>query len=310
MNNKLLSYLTLIIIVYSCKENKSDKYNCNVKNKYIVYNYYDSLLSQDTSNEQWLDRVNNYEKSIGSTILFDIHSNNITDFNPYKDSLLNEKDRAYRERNTSTDFCGGCFLGFGIRTYIVALRPQVHPFIKEIAIYGGDFSINNEYGYSTYYYYRNRTLDQLIPPKIYAQYQKDSFSIDEFWCYRDQLLEALDEYHGVGEPKTRCYVENEKPKGKKERFIYNRDMNIITDIIRQNFSGTDEDYKWLKQNKSKMKCYGWYTAFGQPYTNKLYINTFWYDNYFGTKSTSSSKDVYMQLQLTYRKDYVDKIIYK
>lgn len=318
----LYLFLTLFLFV-CCNTNRKNSIECTDNSVVTIHQYIDTISGTDVeySDNDFFNNITRYEKSIGSVMLFIDNSKDTSCFSPFKDILLNPPDKWNdgTPKTLGSDRCFDCFLGHGLHTYIVALRPQIHPFIKEIAIYGYN-DYGDEYSYCTYYYYRNRTLDQLIPRNILAQYQKDSFNIDEFWCFRDQLLEALDKYHGVGEPAKIAYDDGEKRAKKKERFIEREDMCFIDNIVvRENFTGTDEDYNWFKKNRKEMKCYGWYTVFPQPFVNKLYVNSFNYDTDMVSESgeiginagtISSPKDMYLQLQLTYRKDYIDEIIYK
>ncbi|MDB5226215.1 MAG: hypothetical protein JWN78_408 [Bacteroidota bacterium] len=312
--NRLFKILFLgcINILFLCC-NCNTKYKCNHKYSLKIKNFvFDNSAGNkfdSTSYHIRYDSVIAFEKSLGSTIVFNRFSKDTFLYDFYKDSLLNPLDRYTDGTLKTTDYCNDCFFGEFFKTVLVAIRPQQHPFIKEVVVYADDF--NNTY--QTYYYYQNSILDKLIPPKILAQYQKDTFNIDEFWCFRDQLLEALDKYHGVGEQITRSY-DSKKPKGKKKRILQNEGYNYIDFIFRENFTGTEADYKWLKKNRKNMRCYSWLTATPEPDLNKLYVNTYWYktdlNGNINAGAISSPKDIYLKLVLTYRKDYVNQIIYK
>lgn len=298
--NKFINVIAWITLL-SCKHESTNciyKYDIQIHN--CIIENFDSIY---TLSEE--DSIIKYEKSIGSIIVFYNHSNDNELFDFHKDSLLNPKDRYVDGSTMLNNICIHCFLGERINTRIVSLRTQNHPYIKEVAVYGmGDYG--NEWSSRTYFYYRNRVLDQLIPENLLAQYKKDTFSIYEFWCYRDQLLNALDHYHGIDSTF-------EKPN-KKQRLILERNINYINECLKENFTGTDDDYTWLKENNEKMITYEWVTSNHMPFKNRLEVNTFWYNSninkYINAGRISSPKDIYMELRLTYRKDYVDQIIYK
>lgn len=312
--NKIITLFVFSIFVLfdiSCKQ--STNYKCTKKYNLEIKQYTDSLLNIKTTDEEFIKDIMDFERSIGSTILYCRNSEDTSLFNQYKDSLLNPEDKYEDGRDKNS--CVSCFFGENSKTIVVAIRPQKHSFIKELAVY----ALNFDNIYKTYYYYRNHTLDKLLPQNILVQYQKDSFNINEFWCYREQLLDVLDKYHGVDSPITRSYNADSKPKGNKERYLEDRSYDYIDQMNKENFTGTNEDYKWLYDNRKKMRYISWITAMYQPYENKLYTGTFWYNTdlytkdegvYYNAGSISSPKDIYIELDLTYRKEFVDQIIYK
>ena len=284
-------YVSIFVIlsVLSCTSNK--KYTCDNCYNIVIHSLKDSLpLSSDVRHKD----IIKYEKSLGSVILFDNNSSDTNLYNTYKDSLLNPIDKNIDGKPLKNNYCFDCFFGERDKTNIVAIRPQQHPYIKEVVIYGDNYDKT----YKTYYYYQNKILDRLIPNNILSKYKKDTFNLREFWCFRDQLLQKLDSFYKVNDPVVRSEIKDTAWKKNSRVVNYKSDLQIK----RNNFNGTDEEYKWIQENQDEIISYYWYSHVNNTGNDKLFIGEFWnssYDKHGYTKERSTPSDIYLMIEMSY-----------